>query len=342
MDIACRGTPAHSRTLVVALFRTGPETLEARGHIVDLRKRGLVPMASNLQTAGVIHDMRVTARLRCDPEPRFSAFEVAQPSVAFEPSVATGGECCRDPAKRLEGLVGTALDEAASGRLGQAYGGPLGCSHVLTLTQLMISTLHTALALDRERHAGAPGPAGQRLFHRSLSIDGMLEDDRLQLAFHQADVHFRPIEVRPDTDAFDRLAGRHEVRAAAEVEHADMQLRALRAFERRAELEDFPGKWLERRDLGGLAGRSALGGMARVLFETLGEREEDRPLLDVLLNLAPALIQCIPALVDGWEPSGSSGKPARTLSGGMPDSCYMWRSEGVLLQRMREREGSDA
>ena len=344
MDVSAKGTPAHTRTLVVSLRQHGPGELEARGQVLDLRKRGLVPMAANLQTAGVIHDMHVRARLDLAPEPRFSAVEVHQPHVAFEPTEATGGECCRDPAERVRALVGTPLDEAATGRLGEAFGGPLGCSHVLTLTQLLISTVRSGLLLDRARHGAIERPAGQRVFDRSLSIDGVLDGDRLQLVFHQADVHFAPGAQRPDTDPFDRLAERLELRALAEVEHAAMQLRGLRAWQRHSTVEDFPGAWRERSEaLSGLAGRSALGGMAGALFQTLGADEADRPLLDCLLNLAPALIQCIPAMVDGWEPSGSSGASARTLSGGMPDSCYMWRSEGFLVRRMhaqREASGS--
>lgn len=344
MDVSARGTPAHTRTLVVSLRQHGPGELEARGQVIDLRKRGLVPMAANLQTAGVIHDMHVRARLALEPEPRFSAVEVHQPHVAFEPSEATGGECCRDPAERVRALVGTPLDEAATGRLGRAFGGPLGCSHVLTLTQLLISTLRSALVLDRAAHGAVARTAGQRLFDRSLSIDGILDGDLLHLVLHQADVHFVPGAVQPDDDPFDRLAGRLEVRALAEVEHGSMQLRGLRAWQRHSTVQDFPGRWSERSEgLAGLAGRSALGGMAAALFETLGGDEADRPLLDCLLNLAPALIQCIPAMVDGWEPSGSSGASARTLSGGMPDSCYMWRSEGFLVRRMlAQRQAREA
>ena len=189
MEIEAIGAPAHTRTLVVSLAQLDAQRVLASGTILDVRKRGLVPMASDLQTAGVIHDMRVRAEVALSPA-RIAAISVEQASVAFEPSLATGGECCRDPGPRIAALVGTPLDGDSARRLGAALGGPLGCSHVLTLAQLVLSTAHGALALDRERHGDAARPAGQRIFHRSLTIDGVLGGDRLQLALQQADVHF--------------------------------------------------------------------------------------------------------------------------------------------------------
>jgi hypothetical protein len=40
--------------------------------------------------------------------------------------------------------------------------------------------------------------------------------------------------------------------------------------------------------------------MAGALLARLGEREDDRALLDALLNLAPTLIQCVPAVMERW------------------------------------------
>src|SRR5207247_5505829 len=119
------------------------------------------------QTGGVIHDMRVRAEIALGPQ-RIAAISVEQANVAFEPSLATGGESCRDPRARIEALVGTPLDGESTRRLGAALGGPLGCSHVLTLAQLLLSTAQTGLALDRERFGGAARPDGQPVLHRRL------------------------------------------------------------------------------------------------------------------------------------------------------------------------------
>ncbi|TMA34927.1 MAG: DUF2889 domain-containing protein, partial [Deltaproteobacteria bacterium] len=231
MEFEAIGAPAHTRTLVISLVRIGGDRIDASGSIVDVRKRGLVPMASDLQTAGVIHDMRVHAEIALEPA-RIAAISVEQANVAFEPSLATGGECCRDPGPRITALVGTPLDGESTRRLGAALGGPLGCSHVLTLAQLLLSTAQTGLALDRERFGGAARPDGQRIFHRSLTVDGVLGGDGLHLALQQADVHFAPIVPRADTDPLERLAGRLEIRAQAEIDLDAMVLRSLRAAER--------------------------------------------------------------------------------------------------------------
>jgi hypothetical protein len=69
------------------------------------------------------------------------------------------------------------------------------------------------------------------------------------------------------------------------------------------------------------------------LFRRLGNAAGDRPLLDALLMLAPALIQCVAA---NSEPFATlfRDNPSLVAMGGLPDSCYMWRRDGAL-QRAR-------
>jgi hypothetical protein len=74
--------------------------------------------------------------------------------------------------------------------------------------------------------------------------------------------------------------------------------------------------------------------MAIALFERFGEEPSDRPLLDALLNLAPALIQCVPALMERWQSRPGAPRPGMMAGGGMIDSCYMWRRGGALQRRM--------
>ena len=330
MEIEIAGAPAHTRTLVVSIDTEGPQRVRSRGHILDLRKRGLIPMASDLQTAGVIHDMRVDASIALDP-PKIATIRAEQPSVAIEASPATGGECCRDPRDRIAALDGTPLDGEASRRLGGVLGGPLGCSHILTLAQYLLSTTRTALDRDAEAHPGAQRPEGQRLFHRSLSIDGATGDDALHIALQQADVHFTPVLVATGGDPLDRLASRSEIRAHAVVDLESMQLRSLRTAERLGTAESLSGEWRDRSDeVSSLVGRSALGGMAQGLFDRL-RTEADRPLLDALLNLAPVVIQCFPAIMERWSQDTDGERSNMMAAGGMADSCYMWRRDGVLL-----------
>jgi hypothetical protein len=338
MEIEVAGAPAHTRTLVVEIEQAAPQHARARGTILDLRKRGLVPMASDLQTAGVIHDMRVEAALTLDP-PRIETLQARQPSVAFEPSAATDGESCRDPAGRLASLAGAPLDGDATRRLGDVYGGPLGCSHVLTLAQLLLSTARRALALEARRGGGPARPEGQRIFHRSLSIDGIADDARLHLVFQLADVHCTASVPGPQTDPLDRLASRLEVRAQAELELGSMKLLGVRCAERAGDRDTYYGEWRDRSErVADLAGRGAFGGLAPLLFERLGGDEADRPLLDTLLNLSPALIQCVPAVMERWHRSTDGARPAMMAGNGMADSCYMWRRDGAMLSRFEATE----
>jgi hypothetical protein len=152
-----------------------------------------------------------------------------------------------------------------------------------------------------------------------------------------ADVHFTPLIPEADGDPLERLAGRLEIRALAEIDLDGMRLRSLRAAERTGGRDGFYGAWRDRSDrLADLAGRSALGGMAGVLFERLGADPSDRPLLDALLNLAPALIQCVPAVMERWQSEPGAARPAMMAGGGMADSCYMWRRGGALLERFEQ------
>lgn len=340
MEIEVRGAPSHTRTLDVGVFHTDAAYVAARGQVLDLRKRGLVPMAGDLQTAGLIHHMSVEARVAREG-PVLEAISAEQPSVAFEPSEGTGGECCRDPVRRIEALAGSPLDASFARRLGAAIGGPRGCSHVLTLAQLLGSTVHTALEDDSRRYGPRPSRrAGQRLFQRSLSIDGLEgADGSLDLALQLDDLHFTP--VGSVADPLERLAARHEIRVHATIDLGTMTIRRIAAAGRHADassLEDAP--W-HPRDLAFLEGHTALGGMARTLFAEIADTAEERPWLDALLNLAPAVIQCIPALTSHWkrwrEASRQGGAgPSMMSGGGMVDSCYMWRREGFLNQRISE------
>ena len=194
MEIEALGTPSHTRTLSIGICRDGADHVRAAGVIIDLRKRGLVPMAGDLQTSGVVHHMRVDARI--DREgPSLETLAAEQPSVAFEASEGTGGECCRDPVRRIEALAGTALDANFAKRLGFAIGGPLGCSHVLTLAQLLGATARTALEADRTLFGPKPSRAdGQRIFQRSLSIGtstgtGQPPQDFLKIPLHPLRKH---------------------------------------------------------------------------------------------------------------------------------------------------------
>jgi hypothetical protein len=336
MEQDMQSGPAHTRTLVVHLEQAAPSCWRAQGVILDLRKRGLVPMAGDLQTAGVIHHMRVDAEI--DVERRWlTSMRADQPSVAFEAAPGTGGECCRDPVSRIEALSGSALDADFAKRLGTRIGGPLGCSHVQTLALCVGSTAELALAADRARHGLPARRAGERVFHRSLSIDGLAATDgSLVLALQLADVHCAPAPA--DALPFERLARHYELRVNAHVDLDTLTFRKVEAAERSAESGSGPSAWQSRdADVGWLAGQAAMGGVARAVLTRLVE-PADAPLRDALLNLSPTVIQCVPAISERWRTRGGvtagGSSPGMFASGGMVDSCYMWRRGGFLAQRV--------
>jgi hypothetical protein len=336
MEPSMQNGPVHTRTLTVRLEQAKPSRWRAQGAILDLRKRGLVPMAGDLQTAGVIHHMRVEAEI--DAERRaLTSMRAEQPSVAFEAAPGTGGECCRDPVSRIEAMSGSALDADFAKRLGARIGGPLGCSHVQTLALCVGSTAELALALDRAHHGSPARRPGERIFQRSLSIDGLAAPDgSLELALQLADVLCAPSPA--DALPFDRLARHYELRVNAHIDLDSLMFRKVDAAERSAESASGPSGWHERgADVGWLAGQGAMGGVARAVLARIGD-PADAPLRDALLNLSPTVIQCVPAISEHWRARAGSaagaGSPGMFASGGMVDSCYMWRRGGFLAQRV--------
>jgi hypothetical protein len=330
------GHPLHTRSLVVDVLQERQGAIRAEGVILDLRKCGFVPTGGELQTAGFIHHMELGAHIDL-ADRRLTALETRQPTVAFEPTPATGGDCCRDPAPRLQALVGEMVDAGFAKRVAGVFGGALGCSHLMTLAQLMGRTLPRMLD---EEDAAAARADGERIAKRALFVEGFeAEEGMLDIAIQSASFRTRPHgEV---TQPLERLAASHDVRVLGRVRLADMQLESLDAAERRRTLADVAtAPWVARTDdVAALAGAPALGGLAGRCFEAFGQSPDDATLLDTLLQLAPGLIQCLAALSNrilGMMTAPADQRPAempKELSvGGFPDSCYMWRADGSMAR----------
>lgn len=323
MHLDLRGHPLHTRSLSITLTQRADGRLDVHGELVDLRKRGFVPVAGELQPSGVVHHMLLDGV--ADPATRvLDAIEARQPAVAFEPSAITRGESCRDPVDRVRALAGTALDAGFTRRLGEAIGGPRGCSHLLTLAHLLGATVAWAV-----RGEAAGFRAGERVFRRDVVVDGAEPPGGgVDLALQLTDLHFAP--APPGARTMDCFAGSHEVRALAAVDLSRYALGPVRMAERRRDAAALDALWVDRADVaGGLAGLSLARGVSAALLEQLGDRADDQPLLDSLLMLAPALIQVFAALSDGWA---SQALREGWLIGlaGRPDSCWMWRRGGAL------------
>jgi hypothetical protein len=335
-----RGHPLHTRALAVTLAQGPDARLDARAYVLDVRKRGFVPVAGDLQGSGIIHHMTLAGVV----DPATATLErvtAAQPSVAFEPTAVTEGESCRDPIRRIEALAGTALDAGYARRLAAEIGGPRGCSHVLTLGHFLGASVAWSLERDRELHGSAPvRPLAQRVFRRDLVVDGHERaTGRIELAAQLTELHFAPSS--PLAMPMDRFALEVEIRARVEVGIPSFVLETVDVAERRRGIADLAhAEWRPRTEATSwLAGQRLGPGITAEILRRVGPEPDDRPLTDVLLMLAPTLIQCSAALSDTW-PLAAQENPTLVGIGGLPDSCYMWREGGALLRARTASEGS--
>jgi len=336
MELHVSGHPLHTRVLRVDLVRGIDGLLDARSYLIDLRKRGFVPVGGDLQGPGLIHDMRIEGAI--DPGTRtLVAIAARQPAVAFEPSAVTSGESCRDPLWRVEALAGSCLDHGFAKRLREKIGGPFGCSHILTLAQLLGSSAAWAL-----RHEGLCDPTrwqpGDRVFSRTVIADGSEpREGWLEIAVQLTELHFNP--APPVARPMDRFGFQVEVRVIAAIEMATITVTDVRAAERkrtRADLES--ATWRDRAAvLRPIAGASIFREFSAAALRALADRQPGAPLLDAVLMIAPVFIQCAGALSERW-PALFQNHPSVVGAGGIVDSCYMWRRDGAL-GRLRAAEG---
>src|SRR5262249_50851164 len=163
--------------------------------------------------------------------------------------------------------------------------GPRGCSHVLTLAQLLGATVPTALAVDRARFGAMPARRpGERIFRRDVIVDGHERGpSTVALALQATDLHHAPAAaIAP---SMTRFAGEHEVRGLAEIDLARFGLTSLALGERRRDAATLDtATWRDRADLAEpLTGLSLAGGLSQALLARRTDAGEDRPLFDVLL-----------------------------------------------------------
>ncbi len=337
-----QGQPLHTRSLSLVV-RTRGDRLVVRGDVIDLRKRGFMPLPGGVQPAGLIHHMHLDADV--DPaDGRLVSLVAAQPRVAFEPTPESRGECCRDPAERLQALVGQCFDDAFPKALSQTFGGPRGCSHLLTLFQLVASSVPGLLAREREAAFERARDEGEIVFQRMLVLDGFEpEEGTIQMDVQGTDVHTRP--APRSGQPIGRLLRQEETQVLAEVEMSGLSLAAIHASRRRRGLADYAtAAWEDLDDrVAPLAGRPLMAGLAGELLRRFGGDTDARPLLDALLQLAPGFIQCMAATLDksveraaATDTRASDDDPTAGVGGaaigGQADSCYMWRRDGALLR----------
>jgi len=336
MHLDHRGHPLHSRGFGISLTQRADGKLDVSGEVVDLRKRGFVPVSGKLQPAGIVHHMQLRGVV--DPVSRvLESITGAQPAIAFEASEATGGESCRDPVERLQASAGATLDDGFARKLAEAYGGPRGCSHLLVLTHLAASATRRAIACERARFpSGAERSPGAPVYRRDLIVDGAdCGDHRLELAVQLTDLHLAP--VHGIASPMESFASELELRLRADIDLRTVRLASIEAAQRERTLDTLESApWRSRsEDVRWLEGTLMAAGIGGKLIRAHGEREEDRPLLDALLNLTPGMHQAMAVMDEGWALTARA-VPTVMGMGGIADSCYMWRSGGAL-DRLRKQ-----
>lgn len=336
------GLPLHTRSLTVSLRAAANGRWLARGDVIDLRKNGFVPTSYDIQPAGVIHSMSI--ELDLDPTSLcMEAIRVEQPFIAVESSEATRGECCRDPAPRLLELAGECLDDAFPAKLSAKFGGPLGCSHLLTLFQLMASAIPHAAEFERARFErdGTRHAEGDRFFRRAVFVDGMRrEDGRIDVAVALSDSMTRPYASdAPDTHSLTRVERFHEVKIAATVDRKRFGFDTLEILERIRDADSLEAvDWNDRSaTFDSFVDSPVLPGLAKRIFRLTGDDPSLRAIQDALLMFAPGFIQVIAAQMDLFfeeraRARAQGTEPEVARLGGNPGACYMWREGGPVAK----------
>lgn len=335
MHLDSSGHPLHSRALAVSLNQESEGHLALDSYLLDLRKRGFVPVGGDLQGPGIIHHMRLQGAVETKSL-RIERLVAEQPSVAFEPNALTRGESCRDPIDRITALAGTLLDGDYGTRLSAAVGSMRGCSHIMTLAHLVGSTVPWAVAADRTRHGDAPTRApAEHVFRRDVILDGADRGDgHLTLAVQLSDLHWAP--APPIAPPMQRFAAQHEIRLHLSVDLKTFCLAAIDGGQRRRDTENLTvAAWEDLEPLlKDLVGVPMLHGATAQLRQRFASRPGERPLFDALLMAAPTLIQCTAAMSESWARLAKDTTSVVGM-GGIPDSCYMWRRGGALHQSRR-------
>lgn len=343
LRIEARGHPAHTRLLEIELHAGADEPgsgYAVRGNILDLRKTGLVPLIPEVQNAGFIHHMQLF--LRTGPAADGAVVEelrVEQPYVAMEASAHTGGEGCRDPIDRLQPLVGEPLAPGFEKHVTRLFGGPLGCSHLMTLAQTIGRTLPAAIETEEAARAAgaAPREPGERVFKRTISIDGLTSatDEHMEVVLQLSDLETAP--HAETTSALARLRRQHEVQAHARIAMSGLVLDSLDCAERTRTLGDRgSAAWMDFADrsaeLAPLVGAPVMPGLGRRLLDLLGGQRERAPMLDALLHLGPGFLQSIAAVGDAALGAPGTLPPVAGV-GGNAGACYMWRHDGAIERK---------
>lgn len=323
--------PLHTRMLTVRLSagEAGERNVDAR--IVDVRKRGLVPLLGKLQGPGVVHDMSLRIRLRRE-DAAIVAIDPTMSAYPFAPRARTGGEACPDILHRVKRMVGVAVDADFDASLVERIGGPNGCFHIATLLRMLGPAVAAAIAREqRRRSEGATtitAAPGSPIYSRSIIVDGVRGAGlRLGLRGMLFDLDYvcnaetLPIE--------EEMAESCEQMVDVDIEVPSMEIRGAEGRGRRSgHAIDAPSGWQPAPRIERLVGGTMYRGYTARVQEIYAGSQGTEELQHLLFMLAPTMIQCMPSLMDEveWQPRRAES------SRGAVDSCHMWRADGPLMR----------
>jgi hypothetical protein len=300
--------------LTLRLAAEGADALVADGRILDVRKRGVISIAGQVNSPGVVHDMAIRLVLdRRSLEVRSAGLRM--PSVPFPDGVGHAGETCRDNEAGFARVIGLTLGPGFTARLQRTIGGPRGCFHVFTIMRLLGPTVEWSLA-----------DTDHRPFERAVVIDGLRTAAGLTLRGTLADARIAE-GARGAADTF-------EADAELSLEMPGLIVSGLAERHRRG-----GGPWSEAdlENVEGIAGMSILRTYGLAIERVVSARGPLAPVHQLLLMLQPVAFQCMPAL-SGVRAEVSPARRAGPVAA--VDSCSMWRRGGPLLATLQE--GTDA
>ncbi|MBN7796902.1 DUF2889 domain-containing protein [Parahaliea mediterranea] len=331
MYLPISGHPLHTRSITVSLIWTPQERWRLRGEIIDLRKSGLAPMSFSLQPPGIIHHMRLEIDVSAGSHV-IESVQSSQDVVAFEPTKHSAGESCRDPLGNLDALLGVRIDADFNRKLSQTFGGPRGCSHLLTLFHYVASVIPRAL--EFELGYAAERSPNEFAFHSNMTLDGFQPaHQKIELAVQINDVYLKP-EGKAGGD-IERLALENGLRFYTSVDTQNLKMREVLAAVRRRDADTMLAAWRTRNDWASeLLDTPILPGLAGRAREVCRDHSDRLLLLEALLQLAPGYIQVAGALAEQWIVRIRNGMddPGDRPLAGAENSCYMWRSGGALTR----------
>jgi hypothetical protein len=147
--------PVHARTMTMEARRAGGATLEVSGRLVDERPQGAGVGWFGAVNGSIIHDMRVTLRVR-HPDLVITAVAAEMASHPYS--------LCPDAVDPLQQLVGLSIARGFMRAINERFGRQFGCAHLTALIQAMAPVVRQAIGPAFREHEAIPKSGNETWF----------------------------------------------------------------------------------------------------------------------------------------------------------------------------------